>query len=189
MPSAMREREGGRAAPELTIQAEIGGKTVAFVELIGSCDEEKLNERVDMYRRVIERQVNRQRLKETLIDLVAARKTLTELPDRLKDALTAITIDRAAFWAGKELAHARANKRGDYAKSIADEREGAKFTDQMAAKETEFEKLREQLTRSIPELEAQVTRLARAVEGEDQLEQLRADLAKYSEGPLAIAAE
>lgn len=189
MPSNLREREGGRASPELTIQADIGGRTIAFVELIGSCDEAGLNARLDMYRRAIQRQVNVQSHREALIDLVSSLKTLAEMPERERDMLLDIGRQKAAYIAGQEAAHQLKVAGGHRGALRVNAEEVRKFDQQIDDARDKFQQMRGQIEKKLPELRAQVARLERAIAGEDQVDQLLADLKKYEEGPLAQAAE
>jgi hypothetical protein len=160
-------RESGPVAPEITIQADIGGATIAIVELVSGMTAEKLDARLDMYRRALERQRAHNLLVEALVELHARRDTLEQLPERraekAKERVTERARMAAAFAASAEASGRRTPNLSAQQRQRLDE------FDQMTP--VEMAKLDDEETRlkkEIPLYEAQVSRQRAIIAGRDR---------------------
>ena len=166
------ERAGsGKIAPEITVQADVGGMSLAFVESTSGVDEATLKARVGIYRRVIDYARAQQSLVEALVDLQAVREALESWGERRVAALKAVADDRIREQASYEVA----NQSGPRAKRTDT------FTDQQlqnlrnfdakrVAEAAKFDLEKENLEKALPRHEAQVARQRAILAGRDRSE-------------------
>jgi hypothetical protein len=162
-------RESGPVAPEITIQGDIGGATIAIVELVSGLTAAKLDDRLDMYRRAIERQRAHNSLVEALVDLHARTEALESLPQRRIDAAKARVQERARLAASFEAAGQLGGRRQE-GMSRQQKQRLDEFDAQTPVEMARFDAERAQLEKEIPLYEAQVARQRAIIAGRDRSE-------------------
>jgi hypothetical protein len=171
MASVIERPGSGKIAPQITIQADVGGMSLAFVEDTSGVDEGKLRERVGIYRRVIDYARAQNSLVEALVDLQAVKEALASWDERRAAALKAVADEKIREQASYEAA----NQLGPRAKRT----DG--FTDQQmqnlrqfdakrAAEAAKFDLEKENLEKALPRHEAQVARQRAIIAGRDRSE-------------------
>lgn len=164
-------RESGPVAPEIVLQAEVGGFTIAITELLAGATAEKLNERLDTYRRAIERQRAHNSLVEALVDLVARREALASWDERRTAALKALADEqvrqRAAFESSNQVG---ARTRRSEGLTTQQQQALDQFRERRVAEEAKFHAEKANLEAEIPRYEAQVARQRAIIAGRDRSE-------------------
>lgn len=168
--------------PQVTVQADIGGMQVAFVELVPGSEKAKLDARLDLYRQAIDRQRAQQELVEALTDLRARQEALAQAPERERSLLKSRAEERVRLVAQWHAEYDARPHRVDFTlgnKHLAalhtfDEETDKKLSDECAA----CERIRAEL----PMYEARIARQRRIIAGATRAEVME-------EEPLALAAE
>lgn len=168
-------RVSGPVAPEIVLQADIGGMTIAFTELVSGADEEKLNERLDLYGRAIARQRAKVTLTEKLVDLLAAQKTLASLPEREMATIKARAEERMRLRASFEAAHDASGRRSAFRLNDAQQKGLEAFDAQTAVERKKLDDERKMIEAGLPVLEAQIARLRGVIAGRDPMEALEVE--------------
>lgn len=176
----MPRDEAVRATPEVTIQADIGGMTVAFVELVGG-DERALNARLDLYRRAINRQRAQVELVEALVDIQARREALASAPRREREVLKARAEERVRQIASFEAAHQVRGNRGEFRMSQQQRAGLEAFDAETERKKGEFAADREKILAEMPHYEARAERARRIIAGAERSEVIEQEEAALPE--------
>lgn len=162
-------RESGPVAPEITIQAEIGGCTIAIVELVSGLTPEKLDERLDLYRRSLERQRAHNSLVEALVDLHAHVETLALLPQRRREVARARVEERAKMAASFQ-AMTSIGPRRQEGYTRQEQQRLDEFDAQTPHEMAKLDEEQERLEKAIPLYELQVARQRAIIAGTDRSE-------------------
>jgi hypothetical protein len=159
---------------EITIQADLGGLSIAFVEqLSGAVAEETVNAQLDRFTKAIGRQRSKFALSEKLVDLLAVRKTLETHEERLQEALRQKAEERMRINAAFRQPEGRRLERPKTKAQLAAEQQNEEETAQIREK---FANDKEGMERQIPILEAQITRLRAVIAGGDPTDALEEQL-------------
>lgn len=183
-------RASGPVAPEIVVQCDIGGMTIAFTELVSGADEAKINDRLDLFARTIGRQRARITLTEKLVDLLANEKATASLPERKREHAKARAAERARIVASWEAQHQVSSKRVVDFKMSDQQRKALLEFDQQS--ESDLRKLdaeAEALALQRPLLDAQIARLRAVIAGGDPLAPLEAEQSQLQGERLAEAAD
>src|SRR5713226_6313024 len=105
---------GDGFCPEILVTADIGGVGLSLTELVSGKTPEEIDERLDAYTNMINRQRARIYLTEALSDLRASRATLKEMPDKHRTYLVNRADQRIRLVASYEAVHRVSNKRSDF---------------------------------------------------------------------------
>lgn len=152
--------------PEIVIQADIGGMTIAFTEIVTDKTPEEIDERLDHYRRSIGRQRAHQSLVESLVDLRARKEALEQMPDKERAFLKERMDERARMKVQFEAQRQRSG-----ALSVKQEQDLRNFDAQTAAeRKRRFEDDRKKIESEIPLFEAQVARQRAIIAGRERSE-------------------
>lgn len=154
--SDQRERDMAEMAeldhnlmPEVTVQADIGGRSIAFVAHVAV---EEFRSYLDEVARAIDREKARQRLLEELGELKGREKTLAEWSELRTKALRGIAEKKAA-----KRAEMMAQGRSDRL-TLANERALMAFDAQLEAEDAKYANIRRELEEQIPEYRRRVAR-------------------------------
>ena len=181
MGSAMTEFEGP-VTTELVVQADIGGMTIAFTGIVTP---EETDERLDVWRRAINRQRAQQELVEALVDINARRQALATSPQREAEMVKRRVDERVRLIASLEVAHSASGARVAEFKLNASQKKGLEaFDADTARNRAEFAADREKVAAEIPLYEARAAR-ARAIIGGAE----RSEVVGTEGPPLLAAAE
>lgn len=173
---------------EIVIQADLGGLSIAFTDPAKGTDEASLNERLDLYTKVIGRQRAKFTLSEKLVDLLAARKALAALPEQEREVLKSRAEERARQHAAMAAAHDVAGKRGEFMPNLAQRNQLSAFDAETAAEREKLQKQRQTLERDIPIIEAQISRLRAVIAGGDPIDPLVEESESLAKEKAAVAA-
>jgi hypothetical protein len=167
--AGLRDRETGNASPELVIQAEVGGVTIAFTELVNG-DEAKLRGRVEMYLRTVDFARAKQMLVEALIDLESRRETLNGWGASRDAAIKKLVEDRtrarATFVAG-----GRSDRLTGAQQKTLDN-----FDAQIEQERAKWDQHKAKIEEEIPRYAAQVARQRAILAGRDRSEVIGFDV-------------
>ena len=152
----MAELDRHMPSPEIVVQAEIGGCTLAFTAHVPNEMIEAYLERVSG---AVSREKARQRLLEELGELKGREKTLAEWPELRAKALRSIAEKKAA-----KRAEMMAQGRSDRL-TLANERALTAFDTQLEAEDTKYANIRRELEEQIPECRKRVARQRAILEG------------------------
>lgn len=172
--AGLRDRESGPVHPEMVIQAEVGGMTLAFTELVNG-SEADLKARFDIYRRVIDHARAYQLLYEALNEVASREKTLHDLPKRRDAAMKAIAEERARARASFAGGARTGNLTGQQQKTMD------MFNKQLEDEQAKWDKLRAQLEIEIPLYMDQVARQRAVIEGAERADSIGFDLPEAAE--------
>lgn len=177
-----QERTTGPVAPEVVVQADCFGMTIAFTELLTGANEQKINDRLDLFGRIISRQRAKPALVEALIDLRAREERLAGLADERVQLVRKRGEERARLIASYQAQHQVMDRRGDYRPSASQKQNLANFDTETERKLEELKVLAERLPEEIKECEAKVARQRAIIEGTlDRHEVLDAPFAEAAE--------
>lgn len=166
-------------SPEVVIQAEVAGMTVAFTAHV---PEAVLDDYMDMVRRRIDRARAHNMLIEALIDLAASEETLANWGRRKAKALEEIVTDRTRLRAQYERVNA-GSRRAD-GLSAKQQNDLTQFNARIEAEEQKFDAERKKLEENIPVFRDRVARQRGIIAGRD-----RADMVGFHVEAAAFAAE
>lgn len=145
-------------SPEIVVQAEVGGRTIAFTAHV---PDEKIEAYLERVSRALARETARQRLLEELGELKGREKTLAEWSELRAKALRSIAEKKAA-----KRAEMMAQGRSDRL-TLANERALMAFDTQLAAEDTKYASIRQELEEQIPECRRRVARQRAILAGAD----------------------
>ncbi len=165
-----REAHSIKASPQITVQCDIGGLQIAFIEQVENLTLDEVTQHLDLYRNVISRQRAQQSLIEALVDVDARQKRLAELDTAKAEALREIAERKARTRSSWEAAHEAMGRRAEF-KLTDPQRKGlAAFDTEITDKDAEFEAERAKLERELPLYEAQVSRQRAIIAGRERAE-------------------
>lgn len=163
----------------IQVSGQVDGFTVSFGEEISpDADEDYLNERLDLFGKLIGRQKARSELVEKIVALEANREMLERLPHDQEAALKKLQRDKEAYILGLQAKHAMSNKRTEWRPSGVDQTNIDKYDNARGPTIQQFEERKADLLRDRPMIELQIKRLRAIVNGADVIDE-----------PLAEAAE
>jgi hypothetical protein len=166
-------------SPEVVIQAEVAGMTIAFTAHV---PEAVLDDYMDMVRRRIDRARAHNMLIEALIDLAASEETLASWGRRKAKAVEEIVIERTRLRASYEGQNA-GTRRSD-GLSVKQQGDLAKFNATIEAEAAKFDAERKKLEDNIPVYRDRVARQRAIIAGAE-----RADMVGFHVEATATAAE
>ena len=172
-------RENRMPTPEVVMQAEVAGMTIAFTAHV---PEAMLDAYMDMVRRRIDRSRAHNMLIEALIDLAACEETLATWGVRKAKALEEIISERTRLRAQYELAN-DGNRRAD-GLSLKQRSDLAQFNGKIEAEEQKFAAEKRKLEENIPVYRDRVSRQRQIIAGAE-----RADMVGFHVEAAAHAAE
>ncbi len=165
-----REAHSIKASPQITVQCDIGGLQIAFIEQVESLTLDEVTQHLDLYRNVISRQRAQQALIEALVDVDARQKRLVELDTAKAQALRDIAEEKARTRAAWEAGHQAMGRRADFKMTDPQKKALVQFDERIQQKDAEFEAERARLERELPLYEAQVSRQRAIIAGRERAE-------------------
>lgn len=152
---------------EAVVQADIGGMTIAFT---ASVTGPELDQRLDAWRKAINRQRAQNELVEALVDVQARREALVSAPDREREAIRARLDERARLVASFEAAHQVHRPRAEF--KMTDSQRGAleTFDAETEQQKAKFAADREKVAADLPQFEARIERARRIIDGAERAE-------------------
>jgi hypothetical protein len=179
---AREPRTSGPVAPEIVIQCDLDGMTIAFTELLTGADEAKVNDRLDLYTRVVGRQRAIIGLTNKLVDLLALQKTVATYDERRIEYARNRAGEKIRMRAEMEANHQMSRKRvSDFEPSMQQQQQLKNFDLSTEAGLHKMEADQQQYLRDIDMAEAQVERLRARIAGGDPLEPLEEESDKLRE--------
>lgn len=175
----LASRERHMPTPEVVIQAEVAGMTIAFTAHV---PEGLLDDYMDMVRRRIDRSRAHNMLIEALIDLAASEETLATWGQRKARAFEEIIFERTRLRAQYEQANA-GTRRAD-GLSSKQQSDLAQFNAKIEAEEQKFAAEKKKLEENIPVYRDRVSRQRQIIAGAE-----RADMVGFHVEAAALAAE
>jgi hypothetical protein len=166
-------------SPEVVMQAEVAGMTIAFTAHV---PEEKLDDYMDMVRRRIDRARAHNMLIEALIDQAACEEALASWPERKAKAIAEIVAERTRLRAKYEIANS-GTRRAD-GLSIKQENDLEAFTPKIEFEDQKFAAERKKLEENIPVYRDRVSRQRQIIAGAE-----RADMVGFHVEAAARAAD
>jgi hypothetical protein len=166
-------------SPEVVVQAEVSGMTIAFTAHV---PEEKLDAYMDMVRRRIDRARAYNHLVEVLIDQAACEEALASWGQRKAKAIEEIVVERTRLRAKYEIDNA-GTRRADGLSAKQQNDLGA-FTPKIEAEDRKFAVERKNLEERIPVYRDRASRQRQIIAGAE-----RADMVGFHVEAAALAAE
>lgn len=156
-------------APEQPLQMEVRGKLfegleVALLMTVDGTNETAANSKLDLMRRMFERQRVVFEHRETMLMLANKRVTLKELPTLIADYTQKRLRERAAEEARWTVRWNR-DKRGDFRMSAAQQQWMDQFSDETEKKLAEFKTMLDEYPGEIQNLEDRINRCKRVLAG------------------------
>jgi hypothetical protein len=166
-------------SPEVVIQAEVAGMTIAFTAHV---PDGVLDDYMDMVRRRIDRARAHNMLIEALIDLAASEETLASWGARKAKAIEELVVERTRLRASYEVQNA-GTRRSDGLTS-KQHLDLLQYATKMQAEENKFDAERKKLEDNIPVYRDRVARQRAIIAGAE-----RADMVGFHAEATAFAAE
>ena len=163
----------GKVAPEITLQAEVGGFQIAIVDHMISATPAELDARLDIYRKAIERQRAHNSLVEALVDLTACSEALESWDDRRAEALALIAAEQARTRASFEAKNQVGRRRSEELTPAQNEAL-AEYPDRQKAEQARLDAEKATLKARLPMYETQVARQRAIIAGRDRSEVIAA---------------
>ncbi len=155
------------AATEAVVQADIGGMTIAFTAVVGAAE---INERLDAWRKAINRQRAQNELVEALVDIQARRDALAAAPDREREVIRSRLAERAVMVASWQAAHETSGKRAAFSQSPQQRQALLDYDAETERKKAEFAGDRAKIEAELPLWEARADRARRIIDGAERAE-------------------
>lgn len=175
--------EPAMISPEIVVQADIGGMTIAFTTQARG-DAATINAHLDLFAKAISRQRAQAELIEALVDVRAIREALALSPERERATMKGRTDERVRMIAAFEASHNARGARSAFGLNAAQRQGLQNFDAETEQKRAEFASDRENAAAELPRHIARVARQRAIIAGAD-----RADVIEDDGEPLAIAAE
>jgi hypothetical protein len=166
-------------SPEVVVQAEVAGMTIAFTAHV---PEEKLDAYMDMVRRRIDRARAHNMLVEVLIDQAACEETLATWSERKAKAIGEIVGERTRLRAKYEIANSGTRRDGGL--TPKQQNDLAAFTGKIEAVEQEYADEKKKNETNLPVYRDRVSRQRQIIAGAE-----RADMVGFHVEAAALAAE
>jgi hypothetical protein len=166
-------------SPDVVIQAEVAGMTIAFTAHV---PEAMLDDYMDMVRRRIDRARAHNMLIEALIDLTSNEEALASWPERKAKDIAEIVSERTRLRARYEQANT-GTRRAD-GLSIKQENDLAAFTPKIEFKDQEYAAERKKIEENIAVYRDRVARQRQIINGAE-----RADMVGFHVEAAAQAAD
>jgi hypothetical protein len=166
-------------SPEVVVQAEVAGMTIAFTAHV---PEEKLDAYMDMVRRHIDRARAHNKLVEVLIDLTANEEALASWPERKAKAIAEIVAERTRLRAQYELANAGSRRADGLSPKQQNDLEA--FTPKIELEDKKFAAERKTIEGNILVYRDHVSRQRQIIAGAE-----RADMVGFHVEAAALAAD
>lgn len=153
------------------LQLEVRGKLFEGLEvglsniIDDTVDEMEANRRLDMMRRIFERQRTVFEYRETLLGLMNHKVMLKEVPGMMKEYTEKRTREYAAEMAKFQARHIRDGRRGEFKLSAAQASWVDQFNDESEKKLKEFEDILAKAPREIKNAEDRIERCKRVLDG------------------------
>lgn len=187
-PTAISERQPMPkvtiGAVGVTMQADIGGATVAFEQLIdATVDREDFDSQLDFLAARLGRQRARSQLAEKLLAREIAQDMLDNWENDRDTALKAKATERAQTISSWQATHAAFNKRGEFRMNAQQQQAIANLDQNIETTRTQYDERKQKLQQDVRLVDKQIARLRALIAGHDPVDE------DIEEEPLREAAE
>lgn len=170
---------------DIVIRRDIGGTEVTFAT--AQVDPGDVNSMADSLTAAADRQYAKMLLRETLVDFLAAQKSLDMHAETVREYQRQRALERAQAIAAFMASYPE-TKRSPYVPSRAQREQMRGFDADTEAKLKEYDDAKTRLRAALPDLENKIARLRKRIDGADMIDLLE-DERQGMLAPVAVAAE